>query len=57
MSVASGSGSVTSAVTVIVPAPGSTELMIWTDGGTLFTTIGVSAEVVFTPSDTETLMS
>ena len=35
----------------------STELSIWTVGGTLFTTIDVSAEVVFTPSDTETLMS
>lgn len=57
VSVASGSGSVTSAVTVIVPEPGSTELRIWTDGAALFTTIGVSADVVFTPSDTETSMS
>ena len=57
MSVASGSGSVTSAVTVIVPTPRSTELTIWTAGGTLFTTIDVSAEVVFTPSDTETWIS
>ena len=57
VSVASGPGSVTTAVRVIVPEPRSTELTIWTVGGTLFTTIDVSAEVVFTPSDTETSMS
>ena len=58
VSVASGSGSVTTAVTVIVPSSAvPRELTIWTVGATSFTTIDVPAEVVFTPSDTDTWMS
>ena len=50
-------GSVTLAVRLIVPDARSTALTIRTVGGTLLTTIDVPAEVVFTPSDTETWIS
>ena len=43
-------------MSVIVVEPSFPALSIRTVGGTLFTTIDVPAEVVFTPSDTETLI-
>ena len=56
VSVASGSRSVTFAESAIVVEPSFPVLSILTVGAVLFTTAEVPAEVVFTPSDTATLM-
>lgn len=57
VSEARGSRSVTSAVSVIVVEPSFPALSIRTVGATLFTTTDVPADVVFTPSDTDTLIA